>query len=234
MDIGHGFRARLVPAVLFATGLTFVAAGLLSYLAPVAAGDAVPSEPVAIASPEPVPSPGLLTFPPIGSPSSGPSASASPAEAAVATRIVIPALRIDLPIVAGPKGYPYCNVAMYLTELHQPGEPGATFIFAHARTGMFLPLLNASKISNGKKMVGMLIQVYTADDRVHLYEVTQVRRHQVTLDRPVRATSEELWLQTSEGPKGTKEKLHIVARPFSVLAADHAAANPKAKPVSCS
>jgi len=143
-------------------------------------------------------------------------------------------MRIDLPIVPSPKTYPYCNVAMYLRELHQPGQPGATFIFAHARTGMFLPLLEASKVANGKKLLGDLIQVYTADDRVHLYEITRVLRHQVTLDRPVRETAEQLWLQTSEGVKGTKEKLHVVATPFTVLSADHADANPKAKPVNCS
>ncbi len=230
MDLGYLFRSRLVPAVLFAAGLTFVAAGLLSYLtAPVDAGDPTAS-PIAIASPVPITSPGLLTFPP--TPASSAKASTAPSKT-VATRIVIPGLRIDLPIVAGPNGYPYCKVAMYLKELQQPGEPGATFIFAHARTGMFLPLLEASKKSNGQKMLGTLVQVYTADDRVHLYEITQVRRHQTTLDKPAHATAEELWLQTSEGPKGTPEKLHVVARPFSVLPADHADANPKAHPVSC-
>ena len=40
----------------------------------------------------------------------------------VATRVRIAALDIDLPVVKGPSGYPYCNVAMYLTDLHQPGQ----------------------------------------------------------------------------------------------------------------
>ncbi|HLA15857.1 MAG TPA: sortase [Candidatus Limnocylindrales bacterium] len=231
MDLGYGLRTRLVPAVLFAAGLTFVAGGLLSFLTPVAAGEAVPSGPVAIISPAPPASPDLLTFPPLASPS--PSASSGPAGSAVATRIVIPSMRIDLPIVRGPKTYPYCNVAMFHPEFHQPGQPGATFIYAHARVGMFLPLLDASRIANGKKLLGDLVQVYTADDRLHLYEITRVLRHQISLDRMSRATAEELWLQTSEGVKGTQEKLHVVATPFTVLSADHAEANPKARPVAC-
>jgi hypothetical protein len=61
----------------------------------------------------------------------------------------------------------------------------------------------------------------------------RVRRHQLTLERPLAATSEQLWLQTSEGPKGTKEKLHVVAEPVSVSPADHDDAHPKARPVRC-
>jgi hypothetical protein len=231
--IADRIRSRFLPAVVFAAGLTFVAAGLLWFMTPVAAGDIQPSMPVANASRGPVASPGLLTFPPLASASPDPSALASPAAPAVATRIVIPGLRIDLPIVAGPDGYPYCNVAMYLRELRQPGEAGATFLFAHARTGMFLPLLDASKVSNGERMLDMLVEVYTEDDRLHVYEISQVRRHQVTLERPFKATTEQLWLQTSEGPKGTLEKLHVVADPIGVLPAGHADAHPAAKPVAC-
>ena len=71
---------------------------------------------------------------------------------AVATRIAIPSLKIDLPIVKPPSGYPLCNVAMYIRELSQPREPGVTMIYSHARRGMFLPLLSASKINNGAAM----------------------------------------------------------------------------------
>lgn len=233
MDVATRLRTRFLPALVFATGLTLVAAGLLSYMTPVVAGDVDPSG-ASIESPQPLPSPNLLTFPPIASPSAVASPSGAPVDAAVATRIVIPGLKIDLPIVAGPSGYPYCNVAMYLRELYQPGEPGATFIFAHARKGMFLPILEASRVSNGKRMLGMLVQVYTDDDRVHLYELSQVRRHQKTLEKPFAATTEQLWLQTSEGPKGTVEKLHLVAKPISVASADHGDAHPPTKPVKCS
>ena len=56
----------------------------------------------------------------------------------VATRIRIAALGIDLPIVKpqkDPTAYPYCNVAMYLPVLGQPGEGHATYLYAHAREG---------------------------------------------------------------------------------------------------
>jgi hypothetical protein len=43
-----------------------------------------------------------------------------------------------------------------------------------------------------------------------------------------------MWLQTSEGPKGTPGKTQLKAIPIGLpLPADHAAANPVAKPVNC-
>ena len=62
-------------------------------------------------------------------------------------------------------------------RLGQPGEGKATYLYAHARTGMFLPLLNQSKIQNGKKMIGMVVELWTNDDQRFLYVITDVRRH---------------------------------------------------------
>lgn len=143
---------------------------------------------------------------------------------------------IDLPVVKPPPGsttYPLCNVAMYIQNLSQPGLPGSTYIYAHARVGMFLPLLDASKIDNGASMVGMLVQVWTNDNRYWLYEITQVRRHQLTLTDALAAKDQELWLQTSEGPHGTPGKLQIVAMPLSNGAADPKEANPTPHPLVC-
>ena len=166
--------------------------------------------------------------------SASPSASSSPQLGVrVATRVVIPALRIDLPVIEGPDGYPPCDVAMYLKELGQPGEGRATYLYAHARRGMMLPLLEQSKVNDGRAMLGMLVQVYTSDDQLYLYEISEVRRHQRTLDRPLAATSEELWLQTSEGPNASYPKLQVVAKPLSVGPADPAEAQPKAEPRAC-
>ena len=70
----------------------------------------------------------------------------------VVTRVVISAYKIDLAVVEPPGStarFPYCNVAEYFEALSQPGEPGVTLLFAHARTGMFLPLLTKSKVANG-------------------------------------------------------------------------------------
>lgn len=228
-------RSRLPPAIVMAAGVTFVAAGLLTYMNPVAATH--PS-----ASPEPSPSAvaasptALLTFPPLTG-SAGPSASV-PADR-VATRIVIPALGIDLPVVKPPAGekFPYCNVAEYLPDFGQPGEPRATYIYAHARTGMFLPLLDQSRIDNGSRMIGMLVQVYTNDDQLFLYAIMQVRRHRPidssSLDDAVAATTNELWIQTSEGPFTTSPKLQVVAQPLSSGPADPADAHPTPHPIVC-
>ena len=49
-------------------------------------------------------------------------------------------------------------------------------------TGMFLPLLRASQKNNGKRMLGMTVEVYTSDDWRYLYTITEVRRHTRSLD----------------------------------------------------
>ncbi len=220
--------SRLLPALLTAAGATLLAAGLLTYTNPAAALDPSPS-PAIVASPS-----ASVTSPaPSASAGASSSASASPVAGAVATRIVIQGLDVDLPIVAGPDGYPYCNVAMYIRQLHQPGEDGAVYLYAHARTGMFLPLLEQSKVKNGRKMVGMLVQVYTSDDQLYLYEITKVLRHQTTLVDAQKAKTPQLWLQTSEGPNSTYPKLQVLAMPLSAGPADPAEAHPTPKPIDC-
>lgn len=219
-------RTRLLPALVTATGVTMLAAGLLTYTTPVDAGPGVtlaPTSSGAAATATP-----LRTLPPLGS---APPASATPTPDPnrVATRIRIAALDIDLPIVEGPDGYPLCNVAMYLKELHQPGQGKATYIFAHAREGMFLPLLRTS----AKTQKGMIVEVWTSDDFKFLYEVVEVRRDQRNLNDALAADTEQLWLQTSEGPRGTPGKTQVIAEPLSVSVADPAEAHPKPKPVEC-
>jgi Sortase domain len=226
---------RLILALLTALGVVIVTAGLLAYADPATAG--VMPTPSASGGIQPLPS---ISFAiPTGTPDTSPSASAeaSPSSGtAVATRIVIPALRIDLPVVAGPSGYPYCNVAMYYSDprLGQPGSGRATYIFAHARDGMFGPIYNLVMVQHTPdKMVGMIVQVYTSDNKLYLYEITNVYPHQLTLDRALAATQEELWLQTSEGPHGTPGKTQMLAMPLSVGDADPADAHPTPHPVVC-
>ena len=152
----------------------------------------------------------------------------------VATRVAVPKLGIDLPIVLQRgTAFPYCNVAMYLTGLSQPGEAGVTFLYAHARTGMFLPLLTASLVNNGARMIGMTVNVWTSDDRLITYRITKVLRHQYSLPDLWSIQSQQLWLQTSEGPYGTYNKLMVVAVRVSVTPASHADAHPTPRPVVC-
>ena len=155
---------------------------------------------------------------------------------AVATRIAVPALGIDLPVVLQ-KGteFPLCNVAMYMPQFSQPGEGGATFVYAHARTGMFLPMLNASLINNGAKMIGMKVYAWTSDDHMYTYQVIKVLRHVYTIPAALAATtSQEVWLQTSEGPYGTYNKLFVVARRIAGATVTFAVAHPTPHPLVCS
>ncbi|MEW6223107.1 MAG: sortase [Chloroflexota bacterium] len=150
-----------------------------------------------------------------------------------ATRVRIPAYSIDLPVIPGPGGYPPCNVAMYVRELSQPREPGVTMIYAHARRGMFLPLLRASKTNNGAAMIGKLVYVYTSDSKAVVYRITQVRRHVTSIQNAFGITSERLWLYTSEGPSFSYPKLVVVASRVKVVSATYSASHPRAKPVKC-
>jgi hypothetical protein len=221
-------RTRLLPALLTAGGVTMLAAGLLTYTVPVAA------EPVSTPSPAPTavavttPSP-LITLPPIGTPTPAPP-SPSPDPNRVATRVRIAALDIDLPIVKGPAGYPYCDVAMYLKELAQPGQGRATYLFAHARPGMFEPLLK----TKAPLIRGNVVEVWTSDNQLFLYEITEVRRGETDLNDALGATTEQLWLQTSEGPHGTPGKTQVLALPLDVQPANPVSdAHPVPKPRDC-
>lgn len=164
---------------------------------------------------------------------SGAAARCAPLTFPIATRVAIPSLGIDLPVIKAPSGYPLCNVAMYIKELSQPRESGVTLIYAHARKGMFLPLLDRSKVNDGASLIGMRVSVWTSDDVLSTYQIVKVRRHVTTLDGVFAVTGEQLWLQTSEGPRGTTQKLIVVAKRLSSVASTHAAAHPAAHPVVC-
>jgi len=239
MDRIRSFLDRLLPALIAAGGVALLAAGLMTVLDPAAAQaelDASPS--VAVASPTPPSSVSPSEAPsPTVDASPSPSGSLAPA---VASRVVVPALKIDLPVVSqsfgpGKGAYPLCDVAQYLEVFGQPSEIGTTYLYGHARAGMFLPLLKASERNNGKGMIGDLVQVYTTDGKVYLYEIFKVKRHSrdFSLADDVPLGEQRLILQTSEGPKGTIPKLQVAARLVSVGTAPLDEANPKAKPRDC-
>jgi sortase (surface protein transpeptidase) len=216
----------LVPALIAGAGVFVIVAGLFTYLSP-AAATTPPS-----ASPSVVTSAAPYTIPPLVS--TGPSGSAA-VDSAVATRVQIPALGIDLPIIASPSNeeFPLCNTAEYIvlgTGLGFPGMPQATYLYAHARANMFLPLLTTSKIKNGASMIGMWVEVYTDNNERHVYEITEVIRgvpdDSSSLSRAASAKTDQLWLQTSEGPYASSTKLQVVAEPVGVLAATAADSHP--------
>ena len=224
-------RLRLLPALLTAIGVALLTNGLLTYTS------AVEEPPDGRTLPSYAPLPTLgdtgISLPP---PSHGPEASPTFPPDRVATRIVIRRLGIDLPVMFQPDSYglfPLCDVALYIPALGQPGEGRATYIYAHARVGMFLPLLTASLHNDGKKMLGMTVEVYTSDSWLFLYTITEVRRHTRSLDAALKTDFERLFLQTSEGPDGTVPKLQVVADYLSSEPTDPAAAHPKPHPQIC-
>jgi hypothetical protein len=234
---------RLVSAVITAAGVVLLAAGLLTLATPASgAGPTASPSDVAQATPSPS-STGAH-------PSGGPSPSAPTAGHAAPTRIVIADLKIDLPVLSstypGGQKFPLCNVAQYYdgtglsfagTNIGLPGDDGrSVYIYAHARTGMFLPLLTASQTANGDSMLGYEVQVYTDDDLVYTYLISKVKRHSedFTIASSVAADAQQLVLQTSEGPTPTLPKLQVAATFLSVAPADNGDAHPTPHPVVCS
>ena len=213
----------LVAAILVAVALTFLP-------------DLVPG-----AGPTPVPTPRDISG---GSPSltaspapPTPGPTATPFPEGTATRVVVPALKIDLPIIEGNEPFPPCDVALYLPSFQQPGQPGTTYLYAHARKGMFLPLLEQSKVNNGKKMLGYTVLVYTSENKVYRYEISLVKRNVERTDWSITEIPEgdqQVILQTSETPFAEGTKLQIVATPVLVQEAAPAEANPTPQPRKCS
>lgn len=224
------FLVRLGPAVVTAIGIALVVGGLLTYDA--TAGSVLVPTPNPTATPEVAPT--ATPLPVISSGTPGPTSLPT----GTASRIVIPAMRIDLPIVKGNVGFPYCDVAMYMGPLSQPGRPGTTYIFAHARVETFLRMLSLSERGDdGASMVGMLVEVYTTDARLYLYEIDAVRRHVTTSGflalPPDIGSVQDLILQTSEGNRFTDETLQLHAAYLYSQGVDGAEANPLPHPVTC-
>ena len=150
-----------------------------------------------------------------------------------ATRVAVSGLGIDLPVIRGPSGYPPCRVAMYLAAAAQPKEPGITFIYAHARTGMFLPLLSRWKADRGASMIGKTIRVWTSNSYVYSYRITRFRTTSNEMTGVTSLASERLWLQTSTGPNTSYPKLIVEAVRYASVKSTYAAAHPTPRPISC-
>ena len=224
---GGFLNHRATPAILFTAGLAAIGLALLAQ----ALGGRIDPAPPSTAT-----TAAATSSPAVGSPTARPGTSATASGAAArsyATRIRISSLGIDLPITSQARGYPLCDVALYIRDLGQPGEARATYLYAHARAGMFGPIYDLAHAGEQARLIGLVVEVWTDDDRLHTYRVTEVRLHQTTLDDALRATTEQLWLQTSEGPPGTLGETQLVALPVSLTAADPADAHPAASPRVC-
>jgi hypothetical protein len=122
---------------------------------------------------------------------------------------------------------------MYLPSVAQPREPGITFIYAHARRGMFLPLLTRWRINAGASLIGRTVKVWTSDSYVSYYRVTRVRKTSNPMTGVFSLTRERLWLQTSTGPNYTYAKLIVEAARYKTVKTTYSASHPTARPVRC-
>jgi hypothetical protein len=170
-----------------------------------------------------------------------PSPTSIPDVSGTATRIVVGSLGIDLPVVTLPaSGVHYCGVAMRwpYRGFVEPGQVGSVYLLAHARAGMFLPLLDASLRNGGRSLVGRKVLLYTSADWVFSYDITRVRRHVPSagvsrLSTPLAARDPELWMQTSEGATTASPLLQVAAVLVAARPASHAASHPTPRPMVC-
>jgi LPXTG-site transpeptidase (sortase) family protein len=161
---------------------------------------------LAAATSSPAPTPTLA------GPSERPAATPTPALPA-GYRIKIPRLAIDLPLEEGDVARDAVrqetpeNVALHLPGTALPGDRGNSYIYAHARRGMFLNLWSARE---GDEVV------ITAPDGHQLrYVVSEVHPRVDPSDVSwVAATpTERLTLQTSTGPAPGDPRFVVVALP---------------------
>jgi len=128
-------------------------------------------------------------------------------------RVQVPRLRIDLPIKEGdiaqdidrqqtPEG-----AAFHLPRTAIPGDGSNTYLYAHARTGMFLSLWDAKE--------GDDVLIVTPDGKTLAYVVREVHArvpyNEVSWVLPT--PTERLTLQTSTGPNPLDPRFVVVAVP---------------------
>jgi hypothetical protein len=176
------------------------------------------------------------------SPSPAPARTARPPldEPSTPVRITIPGLGIDLPVISSERnvpgnvrGYPLCDVAQYWTRYDLPGAPGTTWVYAHAQTGMFLPMLLRAEATAGAGLVGQTVTLQLRDGRLLRYRINEVKQHaynQAIANRE-RPNEQRLVLQTSEGPPGTATRLQVAAALVGAEWTDEPA--PKPQPRAC-
>jgi hypothetical protein len=186
--------ARALLAIVVAGA---VAACTLSGLR---APDLSPSPSLATSLP---PSPGITISPTPGAPEPIPDG----------YRVKLRRLGIDLPIREGvlqrdveqqqtPEDF-----AFHLPGTAIPGQIGNTYLYAHARRGMFLSLWNAE--------VGDIVEISAPDGRVLTYVVSEVRPKVAPTDVSVAQPTpdERLTLQTSTGPSPEDPRFVVIALP---------------------
>lgn len=159
---------------------------------------------VAALTASPTPSPTSLT----ASPTAIPTRAIPPGY-----RVRMPRLAIDMPIAEGDLERDTVRLqtpndfAFHLPGTAIPGDRGNTYIYAHARQGMFLALWNARQ--------GDEVVIVTPDARQLRYIVSEVHPRVAPTDVSWAAptAAERLTLQTSTGPNPNDPRFVVIALP---------------------
>lgn len=126
-------------------------------------------------------------------------------------RVQVPRLGIDLPMAEGDfardRENTPINVALHAPGSAHPGEAGNTYLYAHARVGMFLRLWEARP--------GDEVRVLGPDGRVLRYAIEEVHPRVPPDDVNFlwNTSDERLTLQTSTGRLSSDPRFIVVARP---------------------
>jgi LPXTG-site transpeptidase (sortase) family protein len=197
--------AVLAGALLIAAGLALVAVGGLPRTGPVA--------PVAVPSLSSTAA--VAPSIPVSSPSVAVSASPPPTIGPIPDgyRIQLPRLGIDLPIAEGDVERDVVvqqtpeNFAFHFPGTAIPGTFGNSYIYAHARRGMFLSLWNAR--------VGDQVTITTPAGAALKFVITEVHPRVPPEDTSWIQPSgdERLTLQTSTGPNRGDPRFVVIAAP---------------------
>ena len=128
-------------------------------------------------------------------------------------RIQVPALSIDLAILEGDIQRDSVlartpdNFAFHLPGTAIPGTGANSYLYAHARRGMFLSLWNAK--------IGDIVWISTPDGRALRYVVSEIHPRVAPDDVSMTEASgpDRLTLQTSTGPNQSDPRFVVVALP---------------------
>jgi len=127
----------------------------------------------------------------------------------VATRVQVPRLGIDLPVVEGDGVDAPLHMAAHYPGTAWPGGGSNIYLYAHARQQMFQNLWNAQ--------LGDLVYLDLVDGSQRVYQVTKIEPDIAWNDLSVLdpTPTEQLTLQTCTGTQDTDPRFLVIATPVS-------------------